>query len=53
MIKKGQIYNGNTKKDVIYVPKDATGNVWHVFDINSSGIDLKNEYYTAYSGDVQ
>ena len=51
---KIKVYKGNSaQQDVIDVPFNATGNVWHAFDITSNGIIMKNEFYTSSAHDVQ
>ncbi len=45
-----KIYKGNTLEcEVIYVPREATCRVWHVFDITSKGVIIKNDYYDVNS----
>ena len=47
------LYKGNTLLNTYHVPQNETGSVWHVFDIDSTGIHAVNSFYGAWAGDVK
>ena len=48
-----RVYKGNTLLKTYNVPENRSENVWHVFDIDKTGITTYNEFYTASSALVR
>lgn len=44
-----RVYKGNTLLETYNAPENTTNNVWHVFDIEKSGIVTYNDFYTTLS----
>ena len=47
------LYKGNTLLNTYHVPQNGKGSVWHVFDIDSTGIHTVNSFYGAKAGDIK
>ncbi|MDE6017118.1 MAG: S8 family serine peptidase [Acetatifactor sp.] len=43
-----RVYTGNKMPETFYIPKNNTGTVWHVFDIDKNGIIPVNEFYSSH-----
>ncbi len=48
-----RVYKGNLLWEKLHVPFDGSGTVWHVFDLNNSGIKIENDFYYAYSQEIR
>lgn len=47
------LYKGNTLLNTYHVPQNGTGSVWHVFDIDSTGVHSVNSFYGENAGNVK
>lgn len=47
------LYKGNTLLNTYHVPQNGTGSVWHVFDIDSTGVHSVNSFYGESAGNVK